>query len=83
MAAGAPLDFDSGNDADANMDGRTPITAGPEVPAQLATDPNFNAHVEREVERRVRVTEGDHATAVEVATAQGARVSPQWRRLPR
>ena len=76
-----PTDFDSGNDADANMDGRTPITAGPEVPAQLATDPNFNAHVEREVERGCGLRKA--ITPPPLRSRQLlASVSPQWRRLP-
>ena len=33
-----PMDL-AGDGADTNMDGRTPINAGPDVPAQLATDP--------------------------------------------
>ena len=68
-----PMDFNTGDRTDANMDGRTPISAGPEVPAQLAADPNFNAQVEREVERRVQASESGHATAVEAATASGQR----------
>ena len=62
-----------GSGTDATMDGRAPIAAGPEVPAALATDPNFNAQVESEVARRVQVSDSGHAAAVEAATAQGAR----------
>ena len=72
-----PMDFDTGNDAgaDANMDGRTPIAAGPDVPARPATDQNFNAQVEREVTQRVQVRENEHAAAVEAATAEGQRTA--------
>ena len=62
-----------GTGSDATMDGRAPIAAGPEVPAVLATDPNFNAHVEREVERRVRSSETEQEAALAAAGAAGAR----------
>ena len=74
-AAGVPLNFDDRPGADANMDGRAPITAGPEVPAQLATDPNFSAHVEREVERRVQSNETEQQAALAAAGADGARTA--------
>ena len=70
-----PMDFVERPGADANMDGRTPITAGPEVPAQLATDPNFNAHVESEVARRVQSNETKHVAALAAAGADGQRTA--------
>ena len=69
-----PMDF-AGDGADANMDGRTPINAGPDVPAQLATDPNFTASVEREVERRVQSNETEQQAALAAAGADGQRTA--------
>ena len=70
-----PMDFDTGDGADANMDGRTPIKAGPEVPAQLAADPNFNAQVESEVARRVQSSQTEQEAALAAAGAAGARTA--------
>ena len=74
-AAGVPMNFDDRPGADANMDGRAPIAAGPAVGAEpaAAADATFNAQVDREVAARIHVREQEHATALSAATAQGAR----------
>ena len=73
-----PMDFDERPGADANMDARAPITAGPEVPAApatSATDPNFNAQVASEVARRVQSSQTEHEAALAAAGAEGQRTS--------
>lgn len=79
---GIPLNFQDGTDA--TLDGRKPISAGPPVshaaePAQpawvQATEEQFNARVNAEVNRRVEVRETEHQTALSTATEQGVRTA--------
>ena len=69
--SGVPMNFDTNDGADATMDGRTPINAGPDVPPK--TDANFDMLVENAAAARIQVREQEHATALSAAGAEGAR----------